>query len=383
MNAHNTLAFLPWHREFLYRLETELQLVNPDVTLPWWDWTLDFAQPHLSPIFDSSLFGSADFGPIGSGQFQNLIVNHPSTHLVLRFMRSGFGGSSTEQFTDPTTMQLLVNNGTLTFDAFASTLEGFHAAPHNVIGGNVASGSAEAANFGETSGDLIFTSRSPNDPIFYMIHTGVDKFFRDRQAAFPSRAREYDVTNRESLSDSLSSLAGATVSDGFDEKCVIYEPSAQFASRMISPGIDTSTRQSSVASAISRAGLVDATTILEEVLYVPRADANIDSGAAVRARSLGQYAYFNELDPIAIFRGFRLGEEARILASKNVDIRAGLQAGRVRQPRLMLQSVAVNESAVKEIMKEVEKIEEERTLEYRRTIAKKPYQGIYFPGSAI
>jgi hypothetical protein len=31
--------FLPWHRVYLYQLEQLLQMFDPDVTIPYWDWT--------------------------------------------------------------------------------------------------------------------------------------------------------------------------------------------------------------------------------------------------------------------------------------------------------------------------------------------------------
>ena len=34
-------AFLPWHRQFLRMFELELQAIEPTVTLPYWDWTVD------------------------------------------------------------------------------------------------------------------------------------------------------------------------------------------------------------------------------------------------------------------------------------------------------------------------------------------------------
>ncbi|MGH9765138.1 MAG: tyrosinase family protein, partial [Blastocatellia bacterium] len=37
---HGWERFLPWHRVYLYELEQVLQDVCPDVTLPYWDWTM-------------------------------------------------------------------------------------------------------------------------------------------------------------------------------------------------------------------------------------------------------------------------------------------------------------------------------------------------------
>lgn len=41
MDAHRGPAFLPWHREYLRRLELELQRIDSSVTLPYWDWSVD------------------------------------------------------------------------------------------------------------------------------------------------------------------------------------------------------------------------------------------------------------------------------------------------------------------------------------------------------
>ena len=37
--AHQGPAFCPWHRNFLYLFELELQAIDPSVTIPYWDWT--------------------------------------------------------------------------------------------------------------------------------------------------------------------------------------------------------------------------------------------------------------------------------------------------------------------------------------------------------
>ncbi|MFJ9039970.1 tyrosinase family protein [Streptomyces sp. NPDC102406] len=39
--AHMAPSFFPWHRKFLLEFERALQRVDPGVTVPYWDWTVD------------------------------------------------------------------------------------------------------------------------------------------------------------------------------------------------------------------------------------------------------------------------------------------------------------------------------------------------------
>uniref|UniRef100_UPI0011782DDA tyrosinase family protein n=1 Tax=Crenothrix polyspora TaxID=360316 RepID=UPI0011782DDA len=55
---HNSALFLPWHREFLRRLELDLQAIDPSVNLPYWDWTVD-------RTVSASLWGSDFMGGNG------------------------------------------------------------------------------------------------------------------------------------------------------------------------------------------------------------------------------------------------------------------------------------------------------------------------------
>jgi tyrosinase len=42
---HSNPRFLPWHRVFLSELEEMLQGADPDITIPYWDWTKDRSIP--------------------------------------------------------------------------------------------------------------------------------------------------------------------------------------------------------------------------------------------------------------------------------------------------------------------------------------------------
>lgn len=48
-----TTQFIPWHRYFLLEYEDLLRLVDRDITIPYWDWSVLTTDPYSSPVFDS------------------------------------------------------------------------------------------------------------------------------------------------------------------------------------------------------------------------------------------------------------------------------------------------------------------------------------------
>lgn len=64
--AHESAILLPWHRELVYRFEKALQSVNPNVTIPYWDWT--------DPKALSVMFSDDFLGPNGQGVTLNIPV---------------------------------------------------------------------------------------------------------------------------------------------------------------------------------------------------------------------------------------------------------------------------------------------------------------------
>ncbi|CAJ0937360.1 unnamed protein product, partial [Mesorhabditis belari] len=129
LGAHAGPAFLPWHREFIKRLEFELRRVDPEVFLPYWDSTLEsrLPAPKDSSLFSPELMGTGTWALI-DGPFANWM------DLNNRFLQRQVG-----------------------FDGSPFTDEGLHAEIHLWIGGH-----------------MLDPMTSANDPIFYLHHAFVD-----------------------------------------------------------------------------------------------------------------------------------------------------------------------------------------------------------------
>jgi tyrosinase len=133
--------FLAWHREYLARLEARLMLVNPLVTIPYWNWIVNRAIPaQLKDPSDLASWG------ITRGTFNAGML--------------------------PTQADINSVTGKTTYDAFQTALEGPHGWVHNAVGGTMAS------------------SASPADPIFWLHHAFVDKIWADWQTTHTSAAQK-------------------------------------------------------------------------------------------------------------------------------------------------------------------------------------------------
>ena len=67
--AHGGPAFLPWHREYLMRFESALQAVDANVTIPYWDSTIDQPLPTVtdSVLWDDDYLGNTN-GNVTTGE---------------------------------------------------------------------------------------------------------------------------------------------------------------------------------------------------------------------------------------------------------------------------------------------------------------------------
>src|SRR4051812_25901857 len=92
--GHRAPSFLPWHRRFLLEFERGLQAIDPTVSLPYWDWTVD--RTPTASLWGANFLGGdgrASDGQVMTGPFAYAGGKWPITVSVdsRPFLARGFG----------------------------------------------------------------------------------------------------------------------------------------------------------------------------------------------------------------------------------------------------------------------------------------------------
>lgn len=186
--GHRGSAFLPWHREFLHQFEQMLQVVDPTVTIPYWDYTDPNATQNI--IFQNNFMGpngttnfavQSGFFSSANGWWQRRDLSGKtwtgkSTQLqpLTRRLRAW------ENL--PTQTQQNTTLATTTYNNLESSLERtLHDTIHLWVGGSLGN-----------------VATSPNDPMFWLLHGNVDRLWAQWQvnghwgnAWYPATSRFY------------------------------------------------------------------------------------------------------------------------------------------------------------------------------------------------
>ena len=161
--AHGNPSFLPWHRTYILRLERELQAIDPGVALPYWQF-----DQAASDVFDTDFMGNHSSppasGPIASGNPLSTWRIREGTVPSNTSIQSGITRAPT--FAPTSAPSLRSESATLglgsNFSGFR-TMEGNpHGWAHTSAGG---------------SGWLSSLNTAVMDPIFFLLHTNVDRLW--------------------------------------------------------------------------------------------------------------------------------------------------------------------------------------------------------------
>lgn len=184
--AHQRPAFLPWHREYLRRYELALQEHDPNVTLPYWDWTVD--NSAASSIWDADFMGGDGTGAdsrVEIGAFAHASGNWDLTlgpgpvYLQREFgQRSGAGSLPT-----PTQVDNCLDQTPYDASPWNTTVA---ASFRNRLEGWTGAGSIHNRVHLWVGGAMLHES-SPNDPVFWLHHCNVDRLWAQWQREHPAQ----------------------------------------------------------------------------------------------------------------------------------------------------------------------------------------------------
>lgn len=192
--AHGGPAFLAWHREYIRRFELDLQAIVPGIGLPYWDWAADaaLANPATAPVWAADFMGgngdSTDgsyvvkTGPFAYGKW--VVVNEKGSPI--QYTTTGtYTGALKRQFAagvatlpNQATVDAVLSvtpydsspwDGTTSL-SHRNRLEGWFNSPqlHNRVHRWV--------------GQTMRLSVSPNDPVFFLHHSNIDRLWAQWQA---------------------------------------------------------------------------------------------------------------------------------------------------------------------------------------------------------
>jgi tyrosinase len=162
--AHGVPEFLPWHREYLRRLEMEL-----GVDLCYWDWASDAQVPDASPMLMPGWGGSNGAGNcIRDGFWGDWTYEGDCISTQWDGSNGGIGAFHSIDYI----AKVIQDNNS--YDSFRVTYEGAaHARVHNGLGG------------------MFSKMTSPANPTFFFHHCNVDRHWAIWQWAHPDQKTDY------------------------------------------------------------------------------------------------------------------------------------------------------------------------------------------------
>ncbi|GAB0491183.1 hypothetical protein MMPV_002435 [Pyropia vietnamensis] len=212
--AHNGAHFLAWHRLFLLAYENALRTVEPGVTIPYWDWSMDAGALEMAPVWNASRLGRAKKNlPIEGGAFEKFHVDTgpQGPHYISRGFQSQERNSMRRLplvLGDKATLRALWSNKDMDFPKFSRALETEHALLHVAVGG--------------FSGDMVILAKAAGDVVFWSHHAYIDYVWSRRQEHFPSEQYVGQQGGRQISMDDILAPFNTQVRYAVELTCVKY-----------------------------------------------------------------------------------------------------------------------------------------------------------------
>nr|ANB41563.1 tyrosinase-like protein [Heterodera schachtii] len=185
--AHAGPAFLPWHREFMKRMEIALRQVDPSVSLPYWDSSLEaqLPTPGDSYMFTKDFMGDTDEeGNLVTGAFAGWRTLTGTPNVIRHVGQGGKGFTENEiqwflnqQQIDKVLGYSSPQPGLCQMELDYQLMEVTHGNVHLFVGGEEA----------QPQGHMSDTSTSANDPLFFLHHSFVDCIWEQWRVARQNR----------------------------------------------------------------------------------------------------------------------------------------------------------------------------------------------------
>ncbi len=146
--------FLSWHRAYLLIFERELQKINPQITVPYWQWSVN----RRFPSWLTSLLP------------QNLRDDGGQLYSVSRNLGNSSGLPTQQNIRNLMTIMNYTSFTNPDPARATASLESYHNVVHAWVGG--------------TMNDI---THSPFDPIFWMHHAEIDRIWSIWQSRHPNQ----------------------------------------------------------------------------------------------------------------------------------------------------------------------------------------------------
>lgn len=189
--AHMAPTFFPWHRQFVLYFERDLQLIDPSVTVPYWDWTVD--DKETSALWAADFMGGNgrdSDGQVMTGPFAYSGGKWPITFGVTdeKYLTRNIGRPD-RPIALPTKAEL---DGALALGTYdtapwnsAPDTQGFR---NRIEGWTVSEtkGGYLHNRVHQWVGGHMIGAASPNDPVFWLHHAFIDLIWVRWQRLHPN-----------------------------------------------------------------------------------------------------------------------------------------------------------------------------------------------------